>query len=216
MDQNLYGSRTIESDNNETNSLDFILSKSLQKINTHIPGIIMEDQNESFFVSVKIAINGVDGNENPTQSPTLHNVPVNFNSGGNAGLLTNYKKGDKVLVGFCHRDISVFKKTFDVSNQNLFNICDIEDAVVLCSLRNKKLTTFIKITDDGIEIKTEKDITINAKNATITAETTNVIGNCNLGSNSGSFVLNMDAKILDGDGKPCTITNAGSTKVKSS
>ena len=212
---NLFGSRTIESDNNETNSLEFIINKSLQRINTHIPAIILEDQKDNdFFVSVQIAVNGVDGNSNATNSPKLYNVPVNFYSGGNAGIITNYKKGDKVLLGFCHRDISVFKKTFKVSNQNLLNVCDIEDAIVLCSLRNTPITTYIKITDEGIEIKTAKDIKIDCQNANINATTATITADCNLGGSGGSAVLTADAEILDSNGKSCTIITPGSTKVK--
>ncbi len=215
MNNDLYGSREITSDNNETNSLDFILTKALQKINTMMPAEIAEDQEEdSFFVSVKISVNNLDGNMNPISQPTIHNVPVNFIGGGDIGIITNYKKGDKVIVGFCSRDISVFKKTFKQSNVNLFNVCDIQDAVVLCSLRNKKYKNYIKITDDGIEILTDKDIKIECQNATIKATNILLDGDVNLGGNGGSLVLNSDAKILDGDGKNCTIVSTGTSKTK--
>lgn len=216
INEKIFGSRTLESDNNEVNSLDFIITKSLQKLNTIIPAIVIEDQSNDFFLSVKPAINGVDGNGNPVNQPNLYNVPINYIYGGNAGIITQYKKGDTVALGFANRDISGFKKTFKQSNQELLKVCDIQDAIIICGLNKKQLITFIKIVNEGIFIETDKDINLKCVNFNVDATNTTIKNNVNLGGEGGSLVLTMDAQILDGDGKPCTISSAGSTKVKAS
>lgn len=64
------------------------------------------------------------------------------------------------------------------------------------------------ITIDAKTINATADqINANSENISITADSFNLDGNCNLGGSGGAPVLTMNTTILDSLGKPCAITN---------
>jgi hypothetical protein len=79
---------------------------------------------------------------------------------------------------------------------------------------NKEVKTSAHLKNNGdVEITSINNITINAINATVTADNITINGNCNLGGNNGNPVLTTGTQIIDGQGKTCTVTNPA-TKVK--
>jgi hypothetical protein len=79
---------------------------------------------------------------------------------------------------------------------------------------NKQIKATIHLKNNGdIKITSTGNITINSTGATITADSINLVGNCNLGGSSGNPVLTTNTQIIDGEGRNCTITSPA-TKVK--
>jgi phage gp45-like len=73
---------------------------------------------------------------------------------------------------------------------------------------NKQIKASIYLKNNGdIEIISTGNTTINATNATMTADNITLNGNCNLGGDNGSPVLTTNTQITDGEGKTCVISN---------
>lgn len=161
-----------------TGSQKFFLSKRIQQINTIILAEVLSVDNSSKRLSVKSLINGVATDKTPIDPPIIYNVPYGSVRGGSAGIITEFKPGDTVIVGFCQRQIDAVKRTGARSTPNLLRFHALNDAVVLSHWSNNDPNIFIKVTDDGIEIQgvgqpiqitTTGDVTINSKNVNINA-----------------------------------------------
>jgi hypothetical protein len=191
-------SRNLASDVTLTDTLNFFETKMLQNINTIILAQILDVDLPNKRLIVKSMINGVDTHDLPIDPPKIYDVPYCAQRGGNAGLITEYKVNDTVVVGFCQRMIDITKNTESQSTPTLTRFHALNDGVVLSHWSNSEPTTFIKITDEGITINslnnplnitTTGDITINSNKATINATTKCVI-------NSPDIELNGNSKVI--------------------
>lgn len=154
--------RTLTDDHSLTDTLAFFKTKILQGINTIILGEVQKVTGNRLIV--KSLINGIDSKNNPIFPPQIYDVPYGTIRGGRAGIITEYKKGDTVVIGFCQRQIDSTKRTGNQSTPALLRFHSLEDAIVLSHWSNDDPEIFIKIIDDGI--------TIQSQNMPISVETT--------------------------------------------
>lgn len=191
-------SKELFSDLSGTDMIEFSNTKLLHDINTIILAKIIDIDIPTKRLVVKSLINGVDTHDQPIDPPQIYDVPYCAQRGGNAGLITEYKTGDTVVVGFCQRQIDITKNTMSQSTPNLTRFHALNDAVVLSHWSNNEPTVFIKITDDGINIQTLNkplnitttgDVNINATNVTTNSTTKFVV-------NSSDIELNGNTKII--------------------
>lgn len=178
MVQTFNASRNLTDDASLTDALEFYKTKLLQNINTIILGEVIEVNNNTKQLTVQSLINGVDSKNNPIIPPVIRDVPFGAMRGGNAGLITHYKIGDNVIIGFCQRQIDTTKRTGKRSTPALVRFHNLADAIVLAHWSNNDPEIFISILEDGITIEakdkpitinTTGDIIANAVNANITA-----------------------------------------------
>ncbi len=190
-------SKELSSDLSGTDMIEFSNTKLLHDINTIILAKIIDVEIPTKRLVVKSLINGVDTHDQPIDPPQIYDVPYCAQRGGNAGIITNYKIGDTVVVGFCQRQIDITKSTMSQSTPNLTRFHALNDAVVLSHWSNNEPAVYIKITDDGIEIETLNkplnisttgNINMMANNITMNATTKFTV-------NSPDIELNGNTKI---------------------
>jgi hypothetical protein len=191
-------SKELSSDLSGTDMIEFSNTKLLHDINTIILAKIIEVDLPTKRLIVRSLINGVDTHDQPISPPQIYDVPYCAQRGGNAGIITEYKTGDTVVIGFCQRQIDITKNTMEQSTPNLTRFHALNDAVVLSHWSNNEPTIFIKITDDGIDIQTLNkplsitttgDINLTANNVTMNATTKFQV-------NSPDIELNGNSKII--------------------
>lgn len=190
-------SKELSSDLSGTDMIEFSNTKLLHDINTIILAKIIDVSIPEKRLVVKSLINGVDTHDQPISPPQIYDVPYCAQRGGDAGIITDYKIGDTVVVGFCQRQIDITKNTMEQSTPTLTRFHALNDAVVLSHWSNNEPTVYIKITDDGIEIETLNkplnisttgNVNVMADNVTIDATTKFIV-------NSPDIELNGNTKI---------------------
>lgn len=85
-------------------------------IYTAMPGIIEAYDPATKRASIQPALRTAFRDGEYGSLPILPNVPVVLPSGGGFSISFPLQKGDPVLIVFCQRGISLFKKTFVLSN----------------------------------------------------------------------------------------------------
>lgn len=191
-------SKELSSDLSGTDMIEFSNTKLLHDINTIILAKIIDVEIPTKRLVVKSLINGVDTHDQPIDPPQIYDVPYCAQRGGNAGIITNYKIGDTVVIGFCQRQIDITKNTMAQSTPNLTRFHALNDAVVLSHWSNNEPTIYIKITDDGIEIETldrplnittTADVNVMANNITMNATTKFQVNSPDIELNGNSEII---------------------------
>jgi hypothetical protein len=154
-------SRSLTDDISLTDALEFFKTKLLQNINTLTLGEVISVDNAAKRLTVISLINGVDSKNKAIIPPYIYDVPYGTIRGGNAGVRTQYKKGDTVIIGFCQRQIESTKRTGKASTPTLIRFHNLADAVVLAHWSNDEPDIYIEILDSGITIQgLDQDIEI--------------------------------------------------------
>lgn len=209
--------RTLTDDISLTDALEFFKTKLLQNINTLTLGKIISVDNATKRLTIQSLINGVDSKNNAIIPPYIYDVPYGTVRGGNAGVKTQYKAGDTVIVGFCQRQIESTKRTGKASTPALVRFHNLADAVVLAHWGNDDPDIYIEILDNGITIQgldqdikviTTGKVSINADiaeviastSATVTAPVITLNGNVTINGN-----LTVTGAII---GNSLTVTTA--------
>lgn len=225
MVQTFNATRTLTDDITLTDTLEFFKTKLLQNINTIILGEIIEVDNTNKRLTVQSLINGVDSKNKPIIPPVIYEVPYGTIRGGNAGLITQYKKSDNVIIGFCQRQIESTKRTGKRSTPALIRFHNLADAVVLSHWSNDEPEIFIKILENGItmeakntpiNINTTSDLTatVNNANITCTGDITAQSVNANINATGQTTITSptinlMGNVVINGDLTSTTATIGG-------
>ncbi len=191
-------SKELSSDLSGTDMLEFSNTKLLHDINTIILAKIIDVNIPEKRLVIKSLINGVDTHDQPIIPPQIYDVPYCAQRGGDAGIITNYKVGDTVVVGFCQRQIDITKNTMEQSTPTLTRFHALNDAIVLSHWSNNEPTVYIKITDDGIEIETlNRPISISTTgNINMMANNITMNATTKFQVNSPDIELNGNSKII--------------------
>lgn len=200
-----------------TNTINYAVNQILMGVNTCLPCEIKEVTGNTYTIQPLNNIIGADGT--PYVPSFIYNVPYSIETGGNAGFLIEPTVGDKVLVVFSQRDISIIKKEWARNNPESYRKFSLADAIIVKRLSNELPTIFVKATSAGIEITAPSlPVTITSQTANVNADTVNLgtgtkqpalIGNVSMtatigGVQAGGGVTNV----------PVTFTAGFSSKVK--
>jgi len=120
-------------------------------------------------VDVQPMVHQVDGAGNPTPHGTITNVPYFRLQGGADAVILDPKVGDIGLCVFCSRDISQVKKTKAPAAPASRRRYRWSDGLYVGGVLNGVPERYVRYSDDGIEIKTDK-LVINADNVTLDAD----------------------------------------------
>lgn len=150
-------------DGDRNSFIEYSINQALIKVNTILPAKILSVNDDSTLL-----VQPIMRTASTTQvydAPQIDDVPTLKFQGGNAGIIIEYKAGDLVLIGVCQRDMTnVFvDMTSDLQSPMSNRKFCLTDAVVLSKLAKTPPTTYIKITDDGVEIMSDK-VTVNSPN----------------------------------------------------
>lgn len=164
------GRKDLNTNNNENNAINFIISQNIAKINTNILVEVLKVYDD--YVDVKPLINLLDGENNGVEHSTIHKIPFfTYQSGSNAVVITP-EIGDYGLCAISKNDISKLKNSKQRSNPNTRRQFSISDGLYLGSFIKKSTpTNFVEIKDGQIDIQGTGDININCSNATVNATT---------------------------------------------
>ena len=173
-------SRTLTDDLSLTDALEFFILKKMMGLHTITLAEVLEVNATKTRMTVQSLVNNLNNKDQSVPAPKIYDVPCGSMRGGNAGLITEFKKDDNVLIGFCERQIDGVKRTQARQTPSLFRTHSLEDAIIIAHWANTPPSIYVKITDDEIEIQAvDKPITIvttgntmiKATNATVEATT---------------------------------------------
>ena len=147
------GSSTSASDQN---TLDFIVQRALQSLNTAEPvrvvGVEAEGVNPVGFVSVQPLVNLVAGDGTGHAQGTLFRLPYFRAQGGENAFIVDPKPDDIGLAVYAMRDTEAVKEKRDGTSTNpgSARMCNKGDGFYLGGFLNKAPKRYVMINDDGI------------------------------------------------------------------
>lgn len=103
----------------------------------------------------------IDGSNNVYPMGKIINVPYLRVQGGSNAIVIDPQVGDVGLCGFCERDISIVKRTGELSAPDTRRKYDINSAVYMFTMMSGTPTQYIHFKSSGIDIKTTGDLNIN-------------------------------------------------------
>ena len=103
----------------------------------------------------------IDGSNNVYPMGKIINVPYLRVQGGSNAIVIDPQVGDVGLCGFCERDISIVKRTGELSAPDTRRKYDINSAVYMFTMMSGAPTQYIHFKTSGIDIKTTGDLNIN-------------------------------------------------------
>lgn len=106
----------------------------------------------------------IDGSNNVYPMGKIINVPYLRVQGGKNAIVIDPQVGDVGLCGFCERDISIVKRTGDVSAPDTRRKYDINSAVYMFSMMSGVPEQYIHFKSSGIDIKSTGVVNINGLN----------------------------------------------------
>ena len=146
------------------------INAALKDLHTSLPGIVQSYDAGKQTVSVQPAIKRIFSEKGETPLPLCVDVPVCFPGGGDFYLTFPVKKGDDCILVFSERCIDAWYSNGGVQPPAEYRTHDFSDAFAIvgvnsqprklsnvqtdgAELRSRSRSTYIKITDGGIEIK---------------------------------------------------------------
>ena len=103
----------------------------------------------------------IDGSNNVYPMGKIVNVPYLRVQGGANAIVIDPQVGDVGLCGFCERDISIVKRTGELSAPDTRRKYDINSAVYMFTMMSGTPTQYIHFKSSGVDIKTTGDLNIN-------------------------------------------------------
>ena len=103
----------------------------------------------------------IDGSNNVYPMGKIVNVPYLRVQGGSNAIVIDPQVGDVGLCGFCERDISIVKRTGELSAPDTRRKYDINSAVYMFTMMSGAPTQYIHFKSSGVDIKTTGDLNIN-------------------------------------------------------
>ena len=103
----------------------------------------------------------IDGSNNVYPMGKIVNVPYLRVQGGSNAIVIDPQVGDVGLCGFCERDISIVKRTGELSAPDTRRKYDINSAVYMFTMMSGTPTQYIHFKSSGVDIKTTGDLNIN-------------------------------------------------------
>lgn len=110
---------------------------------------------------VQPLVQQIDGSNNTYDLGKIINVPYLRVQGGSNAIVIDPQVGDVGLCGFCERDISIVKRTGELSAPDNRRRYDINSAVYMFTMMSGIPTQYIHFLENGINIKTTGDLNIN-------------------------------------------------------
>lgn len=106
----------------------------------------------------------IDGSNNVYPMGKIINVPYLRVQGGSNAIVIDPQVGDVGLCGFCERDISIVKRTGELSAPDTRRKYDINSAVYMFTMMSGTPTQYIHFKSSGIDIKSTGIVNINGLN----------------------------------------------------
>ena len=106
----------------------------------------------------------IDGSNNVYPLGKIINVPYLRVQGGSNAIVIDPQVGDVGLCGFCERDISIVKRTGELSAPDTRRKYNINSAVYMFTMMSGTPTQYIHFKSSGSDIKSTGNVNINGLN----------------------------------------------------
>ena len=181
------------------NQIHFVIQQLIAKVQTVMVVRVVSCTNDGGlspvgYVDVVPMVHQIDSAGLSTPHTTIFNVPYLRLQGGTNAIIIDPQPGDIGMCGFCSRDISKVKSTKEANPPGSARLYDYADGLYLGGFLNAQPVQFLQFNGSGITITSPTAVTINAPavavnatTATVTAPTTNIIGNTTI---TGNTVIN--------------------------
>jgi hypothetical protein len=203
---------------NDVAFINYAINRVLLDVCTTFPAKITAI--DGLRATVNPIINTVGVNQQSPLPLTIANVPIVQLAGGNAGVIIEYQVGDVVTCYAIQRDISSIKNNWTQANPASQRKFSYSDIVIWGLVSNAAPSTYVKITNAGIEIVSNGG---NPINLTTTGTATISAGTVKLGNGTQQPVIlenvSLTANITGVEagggvsGATVTFTSGGSSQV---
>lgn len=146
-------------DNNDYNVWQFLIQGALSKIRTAFLAKVVNVYKDRKLLDVIPLIKGVDGDGNELEQAPLFRLPYFQYRGGVNQITVTPAVNDCGLAIASDRDITDFKLFRKETKPATLRMFDARDSLYVGGfLNNSEIKNFIEINDDGIRVKTDKEI----------------------------------------------------------
>lgn len=154
MAEQFYGQTDPSTGQGEWNRMRFLMQQQMLGLNTSMPVEVLSVQASGVapvgFVSVRILVSQVTGNEMAYDHGEIPNVPYFRLQGGVNAVIIDPDVGDIGMACFCSRDISAVKNARKAAPPGSRRAYDCSDALYVGGFLNKAPTQYIQFTEGGI------------------------------------------------------------------
>ena len=153
-EEQYYGQTDPATTQGEWNRMRFMMQQQMLGLNTSMPVEVLSVQAAGVapvgFVSIRILVSQVTGNEMAYDHGTIPNVPYFRLQGGANAVIIDPEVGDIGMACFCSRDISAVKNARKAAPPGSRRAYDFSDAMYVGGFLNKAPTQYIQFTEGGI------------------------------------------------------------------
>lgn len=178
----------------EWNKLRFAIQQELSELNTSLPVEVMSvtgvGVNPVGFVSLKILVDQVTGNDMTIPHDVIANVPYVRIQGGSNAVIIDPEVGDIGMAVFCSRDISAVKNARQSAPPGSRRMYSFSDCAYLGGVLNGAPTQYIQFTAGGIIVHSPASVKVEAPIAQLSS------ANVQLGNISGSLLRLIDERLI--------------------
>lgn len=178
----------------EWNKLRFAIQQELSELNTSLPvqvtSVTGVGVNPVGFVSLKILVDQVTGNDMTIPHDVIANVPYVRIQGGSNAVIIDPEVGDIGMALFCSRDISAVKNTRQSAPPGSRRMYSFSDCAYLGGVLNGAPTQYIQFTAGGIIVHSPTSVKVEAPTAQLSS------ANVQLGNISGSLLRLIDERLV--------------------
>jgi hypothetical protein len=168
--------------------IEFGINAILDRKWTATPAEVISYDASSKRVKVKVLPLRTQDDGSILGYPIMNNVPVQFVGGGGFTILAPLEKGDKVLLVFCRRGISEFKKEFSGNAVESSGVMQVDSAVAIPCFGSISVTA-----SEGLSLQKE-DGSVKVEILESSVKCSSEIGTLELKS-TGEVLHNTGAKI---------------------
>lgn len=146
----------------------YIIENLISKIHTMMPvkilSVTVPDDELAPIGRCEVLplVQQIDGSNNVYPMGKIINVPYLRVQGGENAIVIDPKVGDVGLCGFCERDISIVKRTGELSAPDTRRRYDINSAVYMFTMMSGTPTQYIHFKSNEIHIKSPTKIVLDA------------------------------------------------------
>lgn len=157
------GFNDYTTNSNEFNILKFLTESFLSNVRTAFLAKVLYVYKEKEMVDVIPAIKGIDGDGKELEQSPIMRVPYFQYIGGSNKVIITPEQGDYGLCVASDRDITNFKINTEDTKLGTIRMFDARDSLYLGGFLNKKqIKNLIEINNNGIKVKTDGTMTIEA------------------------------------------------------
>lgn len=189
-----YGQTDATTGQGEWNKQRFLIQQQMANLNTSMPVEVLSVTGAGVgpvgFVSLKILVDQVTGNDVTIPHGEIANVPYVRIQGGSNAVIIDPQVGDIGMALFCSRDISAVKNARKSAPPGSRRMYSFSDCAYLGGVLNGAPSQYIQFTESGIIIHSPSSVKGEAPLVQMSAT------DVQLGNISGALLRLIDERLI--------------------